>query len=383
MLTFHWEANMNSENIKKTVYILGAGFSVDAKAPSQENILMKCFEKNNENANSFKPKTIKKLKEFLKSNFLLDDDSKMGKMSLEDIFTPLDRSISEKSTFRGLDANAINSEIENIQYIIGKTISLCIDNNECEYIKKFAKYLIGKSKLRSNENYSNCDPVAVISTNWDIILDNAIYRQLQIIRNENIKASIGVVDYCCHVSSFYKDDTSVKPGLRVLGECGFIVKLIKLHGSLNWLQCNRCMRLYVAFGEKIAINEKRNDCRHCKKNFNKKNSLIPNAIMPTFVKDLSNPQYKLIWQNAGIEISEANKIVFIGYSLPYADFEMRQLLTRMMRDDVEIEVVTKPSSENDPELEALKKKYNSFFGSRNVCFYPIGAKAYIDSLTNI
>jgi hypothetical protein len=48
--------------------------------------------------------------------------------------------------------------------------------------------------------------------------------------------------------------------------------------------------------------------------------------MPTYIKDLSNPQYKVIWQNAGIEIAEADKLVFIGYSLPSADYEMRQLL---------------------------------------------------------
>jgi len=61
--------------------------------------------------------------------------------------------------------------------------------------------------------------------------------------------------------------------------------------------------------------------------------------MPTFLKNLTNTQYKLIWQNAAIELSEATKIVFIGYSLPAADFEMKQILSRMVRDTAEIEVV--------------------------------------------
>jgi hypothetical protein len=41
----------------------------------------------------------------------------------------------------------------------------------------------------------------------------------------------------------------------------------------------------------------------------------------------------------GIEISEATEIIFIGYSLPNADFEMRQLLSRMTRESAEITVV--------------------------------------------
>ncbi|MCX0175155.1 hypothetical protein NMW34_27140, partial [Escherichia coli] len=98
----------------------------------------------------------------------------------------------------------------------------------------------------------------------------------------------------------------------MLGAGGFNVKLLKIHGSLNWLQCSRCMRLYVGFNKKIGV-ARGATCRHCDKNHdavNKENRLISNLIMPTFLKDLSNPQYKIIWQNAGIELSEADKIIF-------------------------------------------------------------------------
>src|SRR5690606_22701887 len=100
-----------------------------------------------------------------------------------------------------------------------------------------------------------------------------------------------------------------------------------------------------AFYDKIAeygIYKDKN-CSHCSRNF-KENKTIStalrsNLIMPTFLKDLNNFQIKLIWQNSGVELSEASKIVFIGYSLPQADYELRQLLSRMIPHDTKIEVV--------------------------------------------
>ncbi|MCY1456218.1 hypothetical protein D9M71_734200 [compost metagenome] len=99
--------------------------------------------------------------------------------------------------------------------------------------------------------------------------------------------------------------------------------------------------------------------------------------MPTYLKNLSNPQYRIIWQNAGIEISEADEIVFIGYSLPYADFEMRQLLSRMTRKDARIHVVDYLPSENRAELKA---HWSKFFGKREIKFSFDGAKSFINSL---
>lgn len=87
------------------------------------------------------------------------------------------------------------------------------------------------------------DPVAVISTNWDILLDNSIKRAIE---NDSHN---GVVDYCCYLSSLHNDKT-VQPGLWALGKGKYNVKLLKLHGSMNWFV--KCQRLYVAFYNKIT-----------------------------------------------------------------------------------------------------------------------------------
>ncbi|OOE93891.1 hypothetical protein, partial [Salinivibrio sp. AR640] len=247
-----------------------------------------------------------------------------------------------------------------------------------EYIDGFARYITKLSSVRAGTNYHRKDPVSVISTNWDILLDNSIYNTIQ--GNPTYDA---VVDYCCYISSKDESDTTVKPGLEKLGQGGFNVKLLKLHGSLNWLQCPRCARLYARFLIKDTMRNFENpeSCRHCDSNFEEdaeKHVLISNLIMPTFIKDLSNPQYRIIWQNAGIELSEASKLVFIGYSLPSADFELRQLLSRMTRKNAEIEVVDFCS---DPERqEQIKKHWHNFFGKRNISYYFSGAKNYIGTI---
>jgi hypothetical protein len=178
----------------------------------------------------------------------------------------------------------------------------------------------------------------------------------------------GVVDYCCYLSSL-RENKKIKPGLFALGRGKFNVKLLKIHGSMNWHLCPRCQRLYVDlykdFQGLYLITK--HHCAHCKSNFADvdMNSirLRTNLIMPTFLKDLNNFQIKLIWQNAGVELSEADKVVFIGYSLPQADFELRQLLSRMIRKEAKIRVVLSANDKPNKGYEwcSAGYRYETFF----------------------
>lgn len=142
---------------------------------------------------------------------------------------------------------------------------------------------------------------------------------------------------------------------------------------MNWLHCPNCQRMYVKFGKKTMLSPPP-PCEHCSKNLKISRSdnaikLKSNLLLPTFIKDLSNIQIQLVWQNAGIELSEASKVVFIGYSLPQADFEIRQLLSRCIPNHAEVEVVCYPKnskgevkSEEDQAQDI--KWYKTFFGKR-------------------
>ena len=103
----------------------------------------------------------------------------------------------------------------------------------------------------------------------------------------------------------------------------------------------------------------------------------------------------MIWWNAGFEIAEATHLVFIGYSLPLADFEFRNLLTRNFpnRRKVNIKVVlfkrkTRKNSTEEKE-EGFKyaeevQRYEAFFGSQisKTDFTSLGAFEYIRRLSN-
>lgn len=362
----------------KTVYILGAGFSVEAGAPTQAAIIHEAFRLHKSNSENFEKAKFEEFTDFIGQQLNISEDM-FSNIDLEDIFTPLDRCLAESSQFRGISLDKIMKVRESVFYVVGRTIQLVLNETRetKDYIDHFANYLTRESSARAGVEYKRKDPVSVISTNWDILLDNSIYKSLHSDNDYN-----GVVDYCCYISSRDEHDDTVVPGLEKLGQGGFNVKLLKLHGSLNWLQCPRCARLYAKFLKKEAMRsfENSTSCRHCDKNFPEergRHTLSPNLIMPTYLKDLSNPQYRIIWQNAGIEISEADEIVFIGYSLPYADFEMRQLLSRMTRKSARIHVIDKPSEAKRAELMS---HWSKFFGKREIKFSFDGAKSFINSL---
>lgn len=369
----------------KVVYFLGAGFSAGVtnsegiRIPSQEKLVEQIIT----HQNSFKSE-YEKFKCFLEKTMDIPENYHVN-IPLEDIFTPLDKCMSDGIAFRNISSDEAKQIRELVDYLIGKTLDILLTGNvDKKYIDKFAKFLVEKSSIRANHQYSNYDPVSVISTNWDILLDNSIHSELKRFYVNNDISKKGVVDYCCNISSYRPKDNTVKAGLEILGKGGFNVKLLKLHGSLNWLQCPKCNRLYVDFDNKIAVRQYsepidfKEKCRHCETNYGHSNShaLVSNLIMPTFIKNLSNAQYKLVWHNAALELSEASKVVFIGYSLPSADFEIRQLLARMVRPNASIEVVDKGDSLDDRKIIDLKSKYETFFG-RHIRIFHEGSEPYV------
>ena len=376
----------------KTVYILGVGFSRPAKAPIQSEIVEEILNMRNKDFGN-KDKIIKgylnDFEDFLEDELYINKTN-FTSIALEDIFTPIDRCIIDGVSFRSFDSKKLVDLREKIYSLIIIAIKEKLENltSDKQYIDKFAKFLVENMQPRMKDEQH--DPLAVISTNWDILLDNSIKKAISEDHDN------GVVDYCCYISSLHKDNT-IKPGLWAIGKGKYNVKLLKIHGSMNWLNCPKCQRLYVAFYNKIAEYGiyKNKHCNHCSINFkeNKTNStaLRSNLIMPTFLKDLNNFQIKLIWQNSGVELSEASKIVFIGYSLPQADYEFRQLLSRMIPHDTKIEVVMR-DEKDEKTGEVLKervdsnndtlKRYRAFFGKREVTDHRDGVVKYIENLTD-
>lgn len=378
---------------EKVVYILGAGFSMNAGAPSQQQLIREIYRlKEYKGGSSTKVNFwIDKFDMFLRETLLIDKIH-IENFTLEDIFTPIDRSIAEGISFRQHSVKDLVELRDSFSRLIILAVRQAIDDSSRSQssVKSFAKHIIHLSKNRLENEQA--DRVAVITTNWDIMLDNLTHNLISEEKNPKGLKFSGVVDYCCYISSLDKDDHSIKPGLYAIGKGRYNVKILKLHGSLNWMQCPRCQRLYVKYYKRFNggyIFDKKK-CRHCESNFgtNEDDSalLATNLIMPTFLKNLNNIQNKLIWQNAGIELSEASTVVFLGYSLPHADFEFKQLLSRMIRKNARIEAVLMhnddPSNyapDDSGRFQTAGHRYEIFFSGRKINISYDGVDQYINS----
>jgi len=370
---------MKNRDSSKTLFFLGAGFSKDAGAPLQSEILNKIitFDADkliNDHPRRYsqpgKLKELESINTFINDNFLVD----INNADLEDIYTPIDRCIIDGVSFKGKSPE----ELVDIRNKLNSLIALIMDEQltyrvSDEYVKKFAEYIVNVNRSRTNG-----DKAVLITSNWDILIDNRI--------SGFINGSGDVVDYCCHYTH-YNDSKSFPPPLIAKERGNHTHKIIKLHGSLNWLWCSNCGRIQVKFWEKIALDGYFNnpECRFCGAH-----SFVPQILMPTFLKDTSNTQLKNVWNQAGIELLEAKKIVFIGYSFPLADFEIRQLLARFVDHDVEIEVVLRENSNPDFYSgvddkirdkiiwDLASSRYKRFFNKNKTEFYYDGVQKYIN-----
>jgi hypothetical protein len=106
-------------------------------------------------------------------------------------------------------------------------------------------------------------------------------------------------------------------------------------------------------------------------------------MTPTMLKNLSNTHLKLVWQNAAIDLREASRIVFLGYSCPLADFECPYLLLKAVSQhkdfagsadyrDVKIRVLLYPEHPRN-EAEKYKrdeeeKRCRNLFAAKDIQF---------------
>ncbi len=113
-------------------------------------------------------------------------------------------------------------------------LSLAIDNEFVSkphaaktYVRDFANYLVAKASVRATKARGTedasipkaYDPFLVISLNWDIILETCLYQALGDHDHweKGDYKPIGVVDYCCYISSIGPEQERIRSGLWTLG----------------------------------------------------------------------------------------------------------------------------------------------------------------------
>ncbi len=164
----------------------------------------------------------------------------------------------------------------------------------------------------------------VISLNYDVIVDNVMLRLAE--RNGQYPD--------------YGVDFSTDRYLYAT-ERGTFGKLLKIHGSLNWLYCDHCQRLDLFITKQMKtekaldelyheeISQRAYSCRGTKcQNPACDGYVRPILITPTFIKDYENKHVSQVWSRAEDALRLATRAIIIGYSLPSDDVEVAMLFQR-------------------------------------------------------
>jgi NAD-dependent SIR2 family protein deacetylase len=341
--------------MSKTIFIIGAGFSYDIGIPMQAELLPTIL---NYDLPEYLANERIKILAFIEHIYGLNSRS-AEQLVLEDIYTPLHQSVSRKEYLK----NYSTESLEEIENSLNLLISFVIDNGKRnfettdQYVYQFINRLIAdKINARTSDHFS------ILSLNWDIVLDKRLF---EFIGNE------GSIDYGCHCAGIDYDNRII-PSLIAKERGLYTIKLLKLHGSLNWVTCPKCHRLFINKIEKEGMKafEGRVICPICDDV-----KLQAAILLPTFQKDFEKYHIQSIWNQASVELSEATKLVFMGYSFPLADYDFRSLITKHV-DNVEVDVVLKTPNGREDEVG---QRYRAYFDSKIDNIYCDGVADYIEN----
>ncbi len=203
--------------------------------------------------------------------------------------------------------------------------------------------------------------------NWDTVIE----RRLTALRN------VQQFEYGCGAipAKFPPGRTSV--ATRDLPDDSNRLPLVKIHGSVNWLYCDNCRQLYwfpaddaVSVAMQLLTHREGRDLRVTQVDDCEKWHCLSCTSVPlttriatfSFLKALDFPMFEKSWFLAEGLLRQARKWVFIGYSLPAADYEFKHLLKRveLSRSKRPEFVVITGGSKQDTEY--AYRNYQRFFG---------------------
>lgn len=266
---------------------------------------------------------------------------------LDDVFTLIDAYVAGRAPSpAGYSPERLHEVRHRLIASIGITLGTALGDGHGQSARRFAEALSRR-------------PSIVISTNYDIVMDNALFTRDSVnyglaIRHQLYKGGVRpgqvVRSYESHTSSLIPDHTI--PHDRI--------PLLKLHGSLNWLYCPRCDELDVTLQKKGAVTiladpgAGRCTMSSCTSRYE---TIL---VGPSLEQRYENRVLKETWAYAEQALQDAHTLVIIGYSLPEADYLIRAMLARhFSRRSEKMHVVDiRADKTRDQELE---KRYRRLF----------------------
>jgi hypothetical protein len=277
-------------------------------------------------------------------------------ISLEDLFTLLDQAIADRNNFVGFDwLELVKIRDSLIRGVLG-LLHGCAHKHITEGGQRFKLLAANLIDARIQAGRDG-DPFAMISLNWDSLVEDSIFWVLQQTGGIRENKALADIDYCVYTTPLPNAPHTPSTKQKALGI--YNIKLLKMHGSSTWLRCPCSNIVYTGLGlaepaYDIYVKPRFSPFIQQHLDDREKESpavLEPYIITPTFAKVFDLPHIQTTWHNAFIELREADEVVFIGYSLPEADYHFRALLRRAVRSATPIKAILHVSDrppENPP-----------------------------------
>lgn len=295
--------------------ILGAGASKADGAPLQGELFREYFESQSNNSNEIQLRN--SLKDFFSSYFGINVDSDNLTATpfptFEEVLGILELAMQREERFENAKPKTPLAKIRNNLILM---IALVLDK-KLKGRNKYHKLLV-KNLIDSNMLFKT----TFVSLNYDILIDNALADVHQ----------VHDLDYSLEFTNFSEEFDWHRPDPEK------VIKLFKIHGSLNWLYCPSCLSLTLTPQEKgvreFVYKPQKCSCPSCS------NMTTPIIVPPTFFKVMSNYFLQQVWYSVEKELRNIKKLIFCGYSFPDADIHVKYLLKRIeLSKNAPLEVV--------------------------------------------
>jgi hypothetical protein len=357
------------------VYVVGAGFSKYAGLPLQLDFTEAMLEPRSDKAHPMQP-LIGHLGQFIHDAFDHNESAKAKHWpNLEDVFTNIDLAAN---TGHHLGATHAPSKLRMTRRVLLARMMYMLNERYMEAEKNKAD---DWKKLDSFFKDLDIDHSAFISINWDTVIERRLAE----------RHGLDNFDYRCGAiaANFRSKGRVVKE--RVLAKDARKAPVVKIHGSVNWLYCDNCRQLYwfspddaIRVAMQLITPEEAGKLELKKAEGCAKWRCLNCTTVPlttriatfSFLKALDFPMFERSWLSAEHLLRSADKWVFIGYSLPGADYEFKHLLKRVQlsrKTPPEFVVITGGSDSHNTYLN-----YQRFFGrdiKENENFFPDGLSA--------
>jgi len=345
---------------RSRVYVVGAGFSLYSGLPLQTDFTEALLGTTAETLGTFEP-LVNHLRSFVHDVFDHNQSAHARFWpELEDLFTNIDQAAN---TGHHLGPEHSPSRLRTTRRVLLARIVAMLQ----ERITEPASVGASSSK-RLDEFFAAVDlkQSAFISMNWDTVVERRLSE------NRNVRN----FDYGCGaIPARFPPAGHVVEQLYLSTASRF--PLIKMHGSSNWLYCDNCRRLYwfstrdglriakqlisPAEGRDLGVSWL-SDCGkwHCSECITVR--LTTRVATFSYLKALDFPMFERSWLAAEALLNDADEWVFIGYSLPAADYEFKHLLKRVQlsrKSRVRFSVVT---GGGDDAVLRTYRNYQGFFG---------------------